>query len=101
MAFGRNGDARIGQAAARSHYFATRDEVLTGDLAQRMQTASQGAASALIEKFRWPLFSVGSEDDTAINALATDQPELADMIADHISERSSAQVGISTSAIAE
>ena len=99
IAFGGDGEDQIGKISPRSHYFATQERILDGEVAARMQVNSQGAASALIEKYRWSLFSVGgSGDETAIDSLATDamtweslihttyfdQPEIADMIADQI-----------------
>jgi hypothetical protein len=63
-----------------------------------MQAASTQAANALIEKYRWALFTVGEDTNSALSKLATDamtwdslihttyfeQPEVAEMIADFI-----------------
>ncbi len=98
MALGRDGDSRIGDVAAQSHAFATKVHVLDGDVAARMQAGATVAANRLLDKYRWALFSVGSESSGAINDLAVDamtwsslihttyfdQPEVAALIADHI-----------------
>lgn len=98
-AFGRDGDERIGRVSTRSHYFDTREIALAEDVAMRMQTASHSAADALLQKYRWSLFSVADQaDNNAMQNLSADamtwdslihttyfdQPELADIIAEHI-----------------
>ncbi|MGE0597369.1 MAG: hypothetical protein AB7P07_13480 [Hyphomonadaceae bacterium] len=98
MAFGRDGDERIGDVATQSHCHGAHCIALDGEVAQRMQHGARGAADALLEKYRWALFSVSADSNEAMEALAVDamtwdslihttyfdQPEIADMIADHI-----------------
>lgn len=101
MAFGRDGDDRLGAVSAESHTHPTRAVVLEGEIAQRMQTNAAAAADKLIEKYRWALFSVSADSTDSLNRLSTDamtwdslihttyfdQPEVADMIASYIAER--------------
>jgi hypothetical protein len=98
IAFGRDGDERVGEVATQSHCHGAQCTVLDGEVAARMQAGAGAAADKLIEKYRWALFSVGGTDNTALEALATDamtwdslihttyfdQPEIVDMIADYI-----------------
>lgn len=98
IAFGRDGDERIGDVATQSHCHGAQCTVLEGEVAERMQAGVAAAADKLIEKYRWALFSVDGADNTALEALATDamtwdslihttyfdQPEIVDMIADYI-----------------
>jgi hypothetical protein len=109
IAFGRDGDERVGDVATQSHCHGSQCTILEGEVADRMQQGAGAAAGKLIEKYRWALFSVGSADNAAIDALATDamtwdslihttyfdQPEIADMIADYIvaQQRASAKGG--------
>lgn len=98
MAFGRDGDQVIGKTSTGSHTHPTQGVVLTGPVAERMQVNSAKAAAALIERYRWSLFSVGEDSKESIARLAKDamtwdslihttyfdQPEVADLIGDYI-----------------
>ncbi len=98
VAMGRDGDQVLCNISPRSHTHTTRDCVLTGECAERMKQAATGAAGALIDKYRWALFSVGGESSASLTSLTTDamtwdslihttyfdQPEVAAAIADHI-----------------
>lgn len=98
IAFGRDGDRRIGEVSSCSHYYATRQVVLEGELAARMIAASSEATRRLFDKYRGSLFSVGADTSNALTELTADamtwdslihttyfdQPEIADMIADRI-----------------
>ena len=100
LAFGRDGDNRIGDVAPRSHYYAAKQAVLEGEIASRMLEASSKATQELFNKYRGSMFAVGVNNSDAVNKLATDamtwdslihttyfdQPEVADMIAEHIAE---------------
>lgn len=100
MAFGRDGDERIGHVSTQSHTYGSRPYVLEGELADRMKISAAAAASALIEKYRWSLFTVGADTNDSVTKLATDamtwdslihttyfdQPEIAIVIADYIAE---------------
>lgn len=100
MAFGRDSDERIGSISTESHTFGTRPYILDGELADRMRNGASTSASALIEKYRWALFTVGPDTNGAVNKLATDamtwdslihttyfdQPEIAAVIGDYIAE---------------
>ncbi len=98
-AFGRDGGAYIGEVASASHNFAGRQVLVEGEVAARMQANAAASADHLLGKYRWPLFSVDAQDDgAAVLSLANDaltwdslihttyfdQPEIADLIADHI-----------------
>jgi hypothetical protein len=101
MAFGRDGDERLSQVSVTSHTLPTVDVTLDGPLAERLQQNAAGAAAALIEKYRWSLFTVGSDTNAALSDIATDamtwdslihttyfdHQETAEMIADHIAVR--------------
>jgi hypothetical protein len=100
LAFGRDGDNRIGDVAPRSHYYAVKQAELEGEVADRMLQASSKATQELFNKYRSSMFAVGVSNSDAVNKLATDamtwdslihttyfdQPEVADMIAGHIAE---------------
>ena len=100
MAFGRDGDERIGNVATQSHIYGVRPYIVEGEVADRMRAGAANSASSLIEKYRWSLFSVGPDTNGAVNKLATDamtwnslihttyfdQPEIADVIGDYIAE---------------
>ncbi|MDX2233586.1 MAG: hypothetical protein NW200_03730 [Hyphomonadaceae bacterium] len=98
MAFGRDGDSRLGNVATQSHTYGVVPHVLDGDIAERMRKGASGAAAALIEKYRWALFTVGPDTNGAVSKLATDamtwdslihttyfdQPEVVDALANYI-----------------
>lgn len=98
VAMGRDGDQVLCNVSPRSHTHATQELVLSGECAARMQTAANGAAGALIDKYRWALFSVGGDSSASLTSLTTDamtwnslihttyfdQPEVAAAIGDHI-----------------
>jgi hypothetical protein len=98
VAMGRDGDQILCNVAPRSHTHATRELVLTGECAARMQEGANGAAGKLIDKYRWALFTVGGDSSASLTSLATDamtwdslihttyfdQPEVAAAIGDHI-----------------
>ena len=98
VAMGRDGDQLLCNIAPRSHTHATQELVLTGECAARMQEGANGAAGALIDKYRWALFSVGGDSSASLTSLTTDamtwnslihttyfdQPEVAAAVGDHI-----------------
>lgn len=100
MAFGRDGDSRLGDISPQSHAYGTIPHVIEGEVGERMRKGAASAASALIEKYRWALFTVGPDTNGAVSNLANDamtwdslihttyfdQPEVADAIADYIAE---------------
>ncbi|MGE3930819.1 MAG: esterase/lipase family protein [Hyphomonadaceae bacterium] len=104
MAFGKDGDQRLCELSSSSHYFGGRAVALDGEVAQRMQQRSADATRQLFERYRWALFGVGVQDDAAIEQLAIDaltwdslihtiyfdQPEMADIIAEHVAETAQA-----------
>src|SRR5262249_1631055 len=81
-----------------SHLYATESRKLDGDVAARMQEAANASVDKLITKYRWSLFTVGTDTNAPLTQLAQDamtwdslihttyfdQPEVADMIAAHI-----------------
>ncbi|HRO03841.1 MAG TPA: hypothetical protein PLS69_09595, partial [Terricaulis sp.] len=107
VAMGRDGDQVLCNVGPRSHTHRTEDLVLSGDCAARMQQNANGAASALIEKYRWALFSVGGDSAGSLTALTTDamtwdslihttyfdQPEVAEAIATHIAAKAREAAG--------
>lgn len=117
IAMGRDGDQILCHVGPRSHTHRTEDLVLTGECATRMQEGANGAAGALIDKYRWALFSVGGDSSASLTALATDamtwdslihttyfdQPEVAAAIANHIARtvRQSAHVNALRSTASE
>lgn len=98
MAFGNDGDQRLSDVATASHTHPSTEHVLDGELAARMQANASGAANALIEQYRWALFTVGEDSSEAIARMAEDamtwnslihttyfdHDEVADTIAEHI-----------------
>ncbi len=98
VAMGRDGDQLLCNIAPRSHTHATQELVLTGECATRMQEGANGAAGALIDKYRWALFSVGGDSNASLTSLTTDamtwnslihttyfdQPEVTAAVGDHI-----------------
>lgn len=104
IAFGRDGDERIGKIATGSHSFECDAIMLEGEVAERMRVGARKTADELLEKYRWAMFTVGANGDAAFQELATDamtwnslihttyfdQPELAEMIARHIVEQTRA-----------
>lgn len=100
IAFGRDGDQRIGEVNTRSHTLFTREHRLDGPAADRMQANAAEAASKLIDTYRWSLFTVGADTNGPLAKLATDamtwdslihttyfdQPEVIDLIADYIGD---------------
>lgn len=104
VAMGRDGDQVLCQVGPRSHTHPTIDHVLSGECAARMQQGANGAAGALIEKYRWALFSVGGDSSASLTSLTTDamtwnslihttyfdQPEVAQVIGDYIATRARA-----------
>lgn len=100
MAFGQDGDERIGKVDTASHTYGVREHILEGDVALRMQTAAADSAAKLIERYRWALFTVGPDTNASLEALATDamtwdslihttyfdQQEVADVIGDYIAD---------------
>jgi hypothetical protein len=100
MAFGKDGDQALSNISTSSHSHPTSELALGGELAERMKTNSAKASDKLIEKYRWALFTVGSDTDASINRMGEDamtwdslihttyfdQPELVDIIADRIAQ---------------
>jgi hypothetical protein len=98
VAMGRDGDQVLCNVGPRSHTHRTEELVITGECAARMQEAANGAAGALIEKYRWALFSVGGDSSASLTSLTNDamtwdslihttyfeQPEVAAAIGNHI-----------------
>lgn len=98
VAFGRDGDNRIGDVSTCSHYYSAERVELSGPVAQRMLEGSTEATRRLFDKYRASLFQVGTDQSNAINELAQDamtwdslvhttyfdQPEVADLIGDYI-----------------
>ncbi len=98
VAMGRDGDQVLCNVSTCSHTHQTHEHVLTGECAERMKQGANGAAGALIDKYRWALFSVGGDSSASLTSLTTDamtwdslihttyfdQPEVAEAIADHI-----------------
>lgn len=98
IAYGRDGDQVICNVSTDCHLYGTDSRKLDGEVAQRMQVAADAAADRLIAKYRWSLFTVGSDTnapladlardamtwDSLIHTTYFDQPEVVDMIAAHI-----------------
>lgn len=106
MAFGRDGDEVLSDVSTASHNLPTHEVVLEGPLADRLQANAARAAAALIEKYRWSLFTVGADTNAALSDLAADamtweslihttyfdHQETAEMIADHVAVRAALRV---------
>ncbi len=104
IALGRDGDQVLCNVSPTSHTHETEARVLGGEVAQRMQAGATDAAGKLIEKYRWSLFTVGSDTNSPLASLASDamtwesmihttyfdQPEVAELIAAHIAARAKA-----------
>lgn len=98
IAFGRDGDHRIDKVSTCSHSYGTQDDVLGGEVAERMAANSGDASKRLFDKYRAAVFSVSADETNAINELAKDsmtweslihttyfdQQEVVDRIGDHI-----------------
>lgn len=100
MAFGQDGDERIGKVSTTSHAFGCTEHILQGEVAARMQGLAAESAGKLIERYRWALFSVGTDTnaslekmaedamtwDSLIHTIYFDQPETAEVIGDYIAD---------------
>jgi formylglycine-generating enzyme required for sulfatase activity len=100
IAFGSDNDQSIGDVSTKSHTLQTKEHRVEGAVGQRMQANSAGAAAKLIEKYRWALFTVGADTNARLTDMSTDamswqslihttyfdQPEIADLIAEHIAD---------------
>lgn len=100
MAFGKDGDQALSNISTSSHSHPTSELALGGEVADRMKANAAKASDKLIEKYRWALFTVGSDTDASINRMAEDamtwdsmihttyfdQPEIVDIIADRIAQ---------------
>jgi hypothetical protein len=98
IALGRDGDLRVGAVSTQSHHFGTTETILSEEIVQRMNIASEAATARLFDKYRKSLFSVGADASNAIIEIAHDsmtwdslihttyfdQPEMAQIIGDHI-----------------
>jgi formylglycine-generating enzyme required for sulfatase activity len=72
LAFGRDGDNRIGDVSPNSHYYATFSHVLAGDVAARMATDANDASRRLFEKYRRGVFSADSNQNEVLDQIAKD-----------------------------
>jgi hypothetical protein len=98
MAMGRDSDQRISNVSSASHSLRTKEVRLEGEVAARMQAGAEVASAALIEKYRWVLFSSGEDGNASLSELSADamtwnslihttyfdQPEVVDHIAEYI-----------------
>lgn len=72
LAFGRDGDNRIGDVSPNSHYYATLSQVLAGDVAERMAINSNDASRRLFEKYRRGVFSAHSNQNEVLDQISKD-----------------------------
>jgi formylglycine-generating enzyme required for sulfatase activity len=72
IAFGRDGDNRIGDVSTTSHYYATRSLLLGGDLAARMAVDANDASRRLFDKYRRGIFSADADQNDFLNEIASD-----------------------------
>lgn len=98
VAFGKDGDERIGPVSAQSHSFGTKDAPLSGEVAGRMRENASVAADKLLTKYRWEIFNLNAESamifrrihedietwKSLIHTTYFDQPEIAVLVGDHI-----------------
>jgi hypothetical protein len=98
LALGRDGGLQVADVSTQSHHFGTRETVLAGAVAERMNAASGEATRRLFDKYRNSLFSVGADASNAVVEIARDsmtwdslihttyfdQPEVAETIAEGI-----------------
>ena len=98
IAYGKDGDQELCNVSTTSHTINAKELTLTGPVAERMQQGAAVAANRLLEKYRWALFSVGADTNASLSTLSTDamtwdslihttyfdQPEVSDLIGDHI-----------------
>ncbi len=105
IAFGQDGDHRIGQVSSRSHRFGTRALVLDGEVAARMTADSSDAARRLFDKYRSGAFGVDSDQgeiareiaedaltwDALIHTTYFDHREIAEAIANHVAKNLGAE----------
>jgi hypothetical protein len=104
MAYGSVGDLRPEGVRTSSPAFLSRAVQLDGELADRMKNNAAKAADALLEKYRWTIFNVAADHpkvaeeiyrdtstwDSLIHTTYFDQPEVSQMIAEHIIEATKA-----------
>lgn len=107
IAFGRDGESRIGDVDVKSRYFGVEALIVAGETAERMATASADATRRLFEKYRASVFRVGGDPgntlrelshdaltwDTLVHTGYFDQPDIRRMIADGIIAQSAPGVG--------
>lgn len=98
IAFGRDGDHRIDKVSTCSHSYGSQNEILGGEVADRMAANAAEASKRLFDKYRAAVFSVSGNETNAINELAKDsmtwdslihttyfdQPEVVDRIGAYI-----------------
>ncbi len=99
LAFGRDGDNRIGDVSPNSHYYSTRSLLLDGDVAARMTAGASDASRRLFDKYRHGIFSAEADQNDVLNEIAKDaltwdslvhttyfdQPEVVAACGDYIS----------------
>lgn len=112
MAFGSVGDQRPVAVDTCSPAFNAIRHELGGELAERLKVKSETAATALLAKYRWDFFSVDADYtslfermpkdamtwDSLVHTSYFDEPEIAEMIAQHIAAaecaaRAAAEIG--------
>lgn len=101
LALGSDGVQRLGEVAIHSHSLRTEEAPLMENVAARMKTNAAAQAGKLIEKYRWSLFTADTDTGRALADIAEDaltweslihttyfdQPEVTEMIADHIAQQ--------------
>ncbi len=114
IAMGRDGDQVICNVSTDSHTHGTDSRKLDGEVASRMRSAANASADKLVEKYRWSLFTIGSDTNSPLASLATDamtwdslihttyfdQPEIVDMIAAHIAANAGQDAAASAAPVA-
>lgn len=96
MAMGADGVQHIGDVQPESHRLHTKQLLLDPDVSERMKGAAAEQTARLIQKYRWSIFT--ERANSALSELANDvvtwrslihttyfhQPELIELVADHI-----------------
>ena len=98
IAFGRDGDNRVGETSNCSHYYGADLVTLSGDVEKRMLERSAEASARLFDRYRKAVFSADDSEGNALKQISEDsltwdslihttyfeQPEVVDSITEHI-----------------
>jgi hypothetical protein len=72
MAFGSVGDQRIADVSVTPYAFEAIRVELTGECAERLQANAEGAATGLLEKYRWEIFNTSADHTKLFGQIPND-----------------------------